>query len=587
MRRTLLLFAVLAATLPVLAQNTEWMHIKFLNGDSVTYKVSDIAEVYFTVTEGDAPMDTTVNDVEVTVTKNIRYRVGESEAWKLNIAVPTKVSATRKPAIIIIHGDKFYDGSKDDNIYNSLMLDYASQGYVALSIDYRLFREERIPACIEDVKCAVRWLRANAAKYNVNTSKIGAYGHSAGGAMALMLALSTDNKELEGDGPYEEYSSAVACAAASAPRVEWGTSVATYAKTEWWPVGYIKASTPPLLLLQGANDDVSKPTWTDNFVTKMREAGNKKVEYYKLSTAHNIAVKTEIALSRTAMDEFFNRNLGLNNGKMHIDKIKVIDNGGSGKYQAMAVTDRTFSKYTIYRPVDLDKAVEKEGPLPVLIFGNGACSDSSLGYERMLNYFASNGYIVIAIGEMKMAESDREDGGSEASQMADAINWITKQNTTKNSVYYQKIATDRMATSGHSCGGAQAIYNAANTHLKTYIIFNAGMGSMSMAGADKTYLNKLRGPILYLTGGNDDVAYGNACGDYDYITKTPVVHMYDPSVGHGGTYWEANGGGYGKLALLWLDWHLKDKTTNSKYFLTDKSTAYPACVVKYKNFPEE
>lgn len=578
---------MLLATLQMLAQDTDWMHIKLVSGDTVTYKVSDIAEVFFTITSGEAPIDTTVNDVPLTVTKNIRYRVGDSETWKLNIAVPNTTSTTKKPAIIIIHGDKFYDGSKDDKVYEALMLDYASQGYVALSVDYRLFREARIPACIEDVKCAVRWLKANAEKYNVNTNRIGAYGHSAGGAMALMLALSSDKKELEGDGPYPEMSSSITCAAASAPRVEWGTSVATYANTDWWPVGYIKANTPPLLLLQGSTDDVSKPTWTDNFVNKMRDAGNKKVEYYKLSTAHNIAIKTEIELSRTAMDEFFNRNLGLNNPKMHIDRMKVIENGGSGKYRAIAVTDRTFSKYTIYRPADLDKAVEKEGPLPVLIFGNGACSDSSLGYEKMLNYFASSGYIVIAIGEMKMAESDRDDGGSESSQMAEAINWIVKQNSMKNSAYYQKIATNKMATSGHSCGGAQAIYNAANTHLKTYIIFNAGMGGMSMAGADKTYLNKLRGPILYLTGGNDDVAYGNACGDYDYITKTPVVHMYDPSVGHGGTYWETNGGGYGKLALLWLDWQLKDKTNNSKYFLTEKSSAYPNCVVKYKNFPAE
>lgn len=52
----------------------------------------------------------------------------------------------KKPAIIIIHGDKFYDGSKDDKVYEALMLDYASQGYVALSVDYRLFREARIPA---------------------------------------------------------------------------------------------------------------------------------------------------------------------------------------------------------------------------------------------------------------------------------------------------------------------------------------------------------------------------------------------------------------------------------------------------------
>lgn len=125
------------------------------------------------------------------------------------------------------------------------------------------------------------------------------------------------------------------------------------------------------------------------------------------------------------------------------------------------------------------------------------------------------------------------------------------------------VNTNRIGAYGHSAGGAMALMLALSSDNK------------ELEGD---------GPILYLTGGNDDVAYGNACGDYDYITKTPVVHMYDPSVGHGGTYGSSNGGGYGKLALLWLDWQLKDKTTNSKYFLTEKSSAYPNCVVKYKNF---
>ena len=77
------------------------------------------------------------------------------------------------------------------------------------SIEYRLSGEAPFPAQIEDCKAAVRWLRANAAKYNLDADRIGAWGHSAGGHLSALLGTSGGVQELEGNGDNMSYSSRV------------------------------------------------------------------------------------------------------------------------------------------------------------------------------------------------------------------------------------------------------------------------------------------------------------------------------------------------------------------------------------------
>ena len=87
---------------------------------------------------------------------------------------------------------------------------------------------------------------------------------------------------------------------------------------------------------------------------------------------------------------------------------KVIDDGGSGPYKAEAVSEASLPGFVVYRPCDMSAAVTHEGPLPLFVFANGACNDTSLPYERMLNDLASYGYFVIALGEMPDSINDRE-----------------------------------------------------------------------------------------------------------------------------------------------------------------------------------
>ena len=155
---------------------------------------------------------------------------------------------------------------------------------------------------------------------------------------------------------------------------------------------------------------------------------------------------------------------------------------------------------------------------------------------------------------------------------------------TKGSDYYSYIDTTRIAAAGHSCGGAQVLANAGDPRLKTYLILNAGMGDMEMAGASKESLPNVHAPILYIVGGPSDVAYQNAQKDYDRIHHVPVCLADHPASGHGGTYWNPNGGDYGRMVIDWLDWQLKGKKENAALFLNGELSQYPGWTVKAKNF---
>src|SRR6185369_5517534 len=90
--------------------------------------------------------------------------------------------------------------------------EFAELGFVAVTINYRLSGEATFPAALEDCKCAVRWLRAHATDYNLDRDHIGAYGNSAGGHLAMLLAMAGKDAGLEGDGPYQAESSRVQAA---------------------------------------------------------------------------------------------------------------------------------------------------------------------------------------------------------------------------------------------------------------------------------------------------------------------------------------------------------------------------------------
>ena len=138
--------------------------------------------------------------------KGIVYCTRESKELKLDLYYP-KEKKDPVPGLIFIHGGGWSGGGRE--IYKYYTVLFAQEGYVAATIAYRLSGEAKFPAAVEDCKAAVRWMKANAEKYNVDPERIAVIGGSAGGHLSMMVGYSSDVPELEGKGCNPEQSSRV------------------------------------------------------------------------------------------------------------------------------------------------------------------------------------------------------------------------------------------------------------------------------------------------------------------------------------------------------------------------------------------
>jgi acetyl esterase/lipase len=137
-------------------------------------------------------------------TQDVIYGKGGEMDLKLDLFLP-KTGTPPYIGIIFIHGGGWSRLSKTH--VKEFGYYFADKGYFAVCIDYRLSGEAKFPAAVEDCKCAIRWMRANAEKYQVSPDKIAVFGESAGGHLTALIGTSGGVKELEGTGGYPGYSS--------------------------------------------------------------------------------------------------------------------------------------------------------------------------------------------------------------------------------------------------------------------------------------------------------------------------------------------------------------------------------------------
>ncbi|KJF45151.1 alpha/beta hydrolase family protein [Draconibacterium sediminis] len=251
---------------------------------------------------------------------------------------------------------------------------------------------------------------------------------------------------------------------------------------------------------------------------------------------------------------------------------RVVEDGGTGEYKAIMISEPSLATHTVFRPQDLS-VFGKKSKLPVIAWGNGACANSPWEHINFLNEVASHGFLVIAIGPMP-AEGERGGGRSQSSQLTDAIDWAIAQNSDKNSPYYKKVDVENIAVSGMSCGGLQTLEMAPDPRVTTVVVCNSGVlptpggGMPGMPALVKDDLKKLHTPTLYLLGGETDIAYNNGMDDYKRINHVPV-YVANLDVGHGGTYREPHGGEFAKVATAWYQWQMKGDEEASKMFVGD------------------
>lgn len=138
------------------------------------------------------------------VIHDLKYSSVDSEAVKLDLYFPAETCTGKHPLIIKIHGGAFKGGDKYPTVTKFL----TDACYVVASLNYRMSGEAVFPAGNQDVKSAVRWLRANADKYDLDSENFGAMGGSAGGYFASFLGTTGDTKDFD-IGDNLEYSSSV------------------------------------------------------------------------------------------------------------------------------------------------------------------------------------------------------------------------------------------------------------------------------------------------------------------------------------------------------------------------------------------
>jgi hypothetical protein len=273
----------------------------------------------------------------------------------------------------------------------------------------------------------------------------------------------------------------------------------------------------------------------------------------------------------------------------------------NGPYKVQEMMEPSLARHTVYRPIDLNAV---KGKLPILAFGNGGCYMIGNAFETYLTEISSYGFLVIATGPIQPAflpegrpgangTAQRQPSDevvsalsserSKTSHLFEAIDWAVAQNKDPQSPYYGKIAADMIAVAGQSCGGLEALEASIDPRVRTAIIFNSGVfrgaqPEIPMKGPDGKLFNyvmpgteeslkKLHAPMIYLIGGEKDIAYQNSESDYRQIEGIPLFNANLGNVGHNGSLGQPFGGKMAQAARLWLQWQLKGDEEAAKAFV--------------------
>lgn len=221
----------------------------------------------------------------VTLKSDVVYGTVGGTLLCMDVAYPTKRCGAA-PCIAVIHGGAWMQGNKRDHIED--IKHFARQGYVSVSIGYRLAPAHQFPAQVEDVKCAIRFLRANSTKFNIDPEQIGAIGYSAGAHLSMMLGTMDKGDGFEGTGGWPEESSKVQAVvsyfgptqldAKDIPKISLplvSTFLGGSAKEkpvvyrQASPLTYVSEGDAPMLLFQGTNDPLVPHSQAIKMVTAM------------------------------------------------------------------------------------------------------------------------------------------------------------------------------------------------------------------------------------------------------------------------------------------------------------------------------
>lgn len=213
-----------------------------------------------------------VSESSYEYTNNISY--GQRSKQRLDIYSPAEINCTQCPVLIFFHGGAWHTGEKEE--YKFLGEAFASEGFIVVIPDFRLYPEVRFPVFIEDAAKSVRWVRDNIQKQGGNPDNINLMGHSSGAHITMMLAfephyLLDENVALNSirsatglAGPYDFLPTKEALvtnvfSTANPPEIS-------------QPINFAKENGFPVLLATGLNDQRVNPDNSFKFANALKKS---------------------------------------------------------------------------------------------------------------------------------------------------------------------------------------------------------------------------------------------------------------------------------------------------------------------------
>jgi acetyl esterase/lipase len=261
----------------------------------------------------------------VKVQRDIEYARVNGHSLRLDIYSPKK-SAGKLPVVVWLHGGGWNMGDK-----NFCPIGFMAEKNLAIvSVDYRLDTIAIFPAQLDDCKGAIRWLRANADKLNLDADHIGIFGVSAGGHLGLLLATTAGNSKMEGDvGGNLNFSSTVQCVCAFYPPTELNRLVPD---PKWRarpdglaakliggaigenvdkaiaasPLTYVDKNCAPVFLMHGGADELVPPEQSQIFYDALLKVGVEAQLEIIPGKGHGIIAPPPVA---EKIYSFYNRHL--------------------------------------------------------------------------------------------------------------------------------------------------------------------------------------------------------------------------------------------------------------------------------------
>ncbi len=216
-----------------------------------------------------------------TVEKDVTYCTNGGVPQRLDLYYPQTPGPW--PAAIFVHGGGWTSGSKQDPSGTREIDALQQGGFLVAAVDYRLAPQYPFPAQIEDVACAVRFLRANATQLNLDPSRIGAWGTSAGGHLASLLGTS-DPAAGFAIGAYTEYSSRVQAVVSLYGPTDFSVPFAGgydgqekvfagFDRLLASPITYVTPDDPPFFFVHGDQDVLVPLSQSEVMVAALQAAG--------------------------------------------------------------------------------------------------------------------------------------------------------------------------------------------------------------------------------------------------------------------------------------------------------------------------